>query len=270
MDKELKNRLWNVYEMFFYPQLKAWGWSIYTRENITIFFTSLWDKFFKWSLNSLRDGLAQNAVLVKNAYTKIKWYEVYDFIEFLADEGVEVMNFKKKRDKFVSYCSSVLEEEMAGYSFINGLIAPITDKIEVEEIQEALEKSSELGLEGVKTHLDTALSMLSDRKKPNFRKSIDESILAVESLCRKITEKPKAKLGEALNQIEREGKIEIHTALKQAYSKIYGFASDAAGIRHGWSDELTLDFADAKYMLVSCSAFINYLILKTAKAGIKF
>ncbi|MGQ9708742.1 MAG: AbiJ-NTD4 domain-containing protein, partial [bacterium] len=34
-------------------------------------------------------------------------------------------------------------------------------------------------------------------------------------------------------------------------------------------DEPNLSFEDAKFMLVSCSAFINYLITKAAKAGIK-
>jgi len=33
-------------------------------------------------------------------------------------------------------------------------------------------------------------------------------------------------------------------------------------------DEPNLDIEDAKFMLVSCSAFVNYLVVKAQKAGI--
>lgn len=65
-------------------------------------------------------------------------------------------------------------------------------------------------------------------------------------------------------------KIAIHPALKKGFSNIYGYTSDASGIRHALLDEPNLDFENAKYMLVSCSAFINYLASKAAKAGITF
>lgn len=33
-------------------------------------------------------------------------------------------------------------------------------------------------------------------------------------------------------------------------------------------EENKIDFEDAKYMLVSCTAFINYLTVKASKAGL--
>ena len=49
---------------------------------------------------------------------------------------------------------------------------------------------------------------------------------------------------------------------------MYGWTSDAEGIRHGLQDEPDLGFEDAKYMLVACSGFINYLLEKAKKAGL--
>lgn len=68
---------------------------------------------------------------------------------------------------------------------------------------------------------------------------------------------------------EVEKKIELHPALKEAFNKLYGYTSNADGIRHALLEEDTLDFEDAKFMLVSCSAFINYLHPKASKAGLK-
>jgi hypothetical protein len=43
---------------------------------------------------------------------------------------------------------------------------------------------------------------------------------------------------------------------------MYGSTSDAQGIRHALREEPTLDSDDARFMLVSCSAFVNYLKTK--------
>jgi hypothetical protein len=43
---------------------------------------------------------------------------------------------------------------------------------------------------------------------------------------------------------------------------MYGYTSDAEGIRHALLEEPTLEQADAIFMLVTCSAFVNYLRAK--------
>ena len=110
--------------------------------------------------------------------------------------------------------------------------------------------------------------MLRNRKNPDYRNSIKESISAVEAICKKITGDKKATLGKALNSIEKTGKVELHSALKESFSKIYGYTSGTNGIRHALLDEDKLAFEDAKFMLVSCSAFINYLVIKSNKARV--
>jgi hypothetical protein len=62
--------------------------------------------------------------------------------------------------------------------------------------------------------------------------------------------------------------IPMHPSLKSAFQNLYGYTSDANGIRHALLEEANLDFEDAKFMLVSCSAFVNYLVAKASKAGI--
>jgi len=88
----------------------------------------------------------------------------------------------------------------------------------------------------------------------------------VESISKVISGDRKAKLGKALKKIKT--KIGLHTALEEGFLKLYGWTSDADGIRHALMDESNCDSEEAKYMLVSCSAFTNYLIMKGQKAGI--
>ena len=46
--------------------------------------------------------------------------------------------------------------------------------------------------------------------------------------------------------------------------KIYFYTNSEGGLRHSLLDESKVDQADAKFMLVSCSAFVNYIISKLA------
>ena len=62
-----------------------------------------------------------------------------------------------------------------------------------------------------------------------------------------------------LKKLEESG-VEIHKGLKSAFNILYGYTSDANGIRHaGDIGGSASTFAEAKFMLVSCCAFINYL-----------
>ena len=76
-------------------------------------------------------------------------------------------------------------------------------------------------------------------------------------MARIVSEKPKATLSDALKAIEKNGLL--HEALKDGFIKLYGYTSDADGIRHAMLDEPTLTAADARYFLLSCTSFVNYL-----------
>ncbi|MEN9848738.1 MAG: hypothetical protein RL368_1478 [Pseudomonadota bacterium] len=83
----------------------------------------------------------------------------------------------------------------------------------------------------------------------------------MEALAKIITKNEKATLGEALKKMEVTHKIP--TVLKEAFNKLYGYTSDQGGIRHALTEtsvEITL--TEARFMLVTCSAFVNYLLSK--------
>ena len=77
-----------------------------------------------------------------------------------------------------------------------------------------------------------------------------------------------ATLSDAVKRLE-DGGLTLHPAFKEALSKLYGYTSDAEGIRHALHDEPNLDHADAVFMLVMCSGFMSYLLAKANAAGIE-
>ena len=155
---------------------------------------------------------------------------------------------------------------MSGYRFISGILSPITSKEEVSEIIKAVEQSSISGLIGVEKHLKTALALFGQKPTPDYRNSIKEAISAVESVSKQISGSDSRGLSGASKALNDH--TEIHGSLRAAFEKLYGYSSNEEGIRHAILDEPNVGFDEAKFMIVSCSAFTNFLISKAEKAGL--
>jgi hypothetical protein len=258
MDTQLKNRIWNTVIDDFLEKINNYA-SSYEKSQKAEVCEVIWKEFFGHMIDEIPSyqggGTYVSGVIsyLKEWYRKAKWYEVYDLVEFI------VRIDKILQLDFVDKCNQALERESSGYRIIESKVVQITSEQEIEEIERAL--SIDYKWQPVTIHLQTALNFLADRNNPDFRNSIKESISAVESLCIIITGDKNATLGKALGIIETKWKL--HGALKNAFSSLYGYTSDAGGIRHALlEDDIEVTGQDARFMLISCSAFVNYLISK--------
>ena len=215
----------------------------------------------------------QNDIFNQYIYVPImenSYEEVLSLIEYIINYFLVWKEYQRKNgyigfwedtNKYTQEMNQIFQQEYVGYRFIDGEITPISDEMEVAEIEQSLD----MEFQGCRSHIKKALLLLSDREKPDYKNSIKESISAVESICQIITGDNKATLGQALKDLETKG-ISIHSALKKSFSSLYGYTSDEGGIRHAEGlFESNVTFEEAKYMLVSCCAFVNYLIAEYGK-----
>lgn len=254
LSTELRNSLWTlILELIINARsnLKSNGES---HSDLSKYFRGLWINFYKWPIDDLpsSSGVVDNRFatqIIREWFFKTDWYLVLDFIEFSA----------KFNPNFAKTCNNFFEREFSAYRFVDENIVEINSKEEILEIETAIKNSDKFS--PVKTHLKTALNMLADRKNPDYRNSIKESISAVESLAKLITNNNKATLGQSLKEIE--SKHDIPGSLKAAFSSLYGYTSDESGIRHALIEsDVNVGIQEARFMLIACSAFINYLISK--------
>ena len=206
-----------------------------------------WAKFLKQPVDARPNGEDKIYDELRHMFFRFEWYEVYDFVEFVVLHVGDTEDFERAIDE-------ALVTEMAAYRLVGGKIGEITSKIELDVVDAALKQTS---FSGASQHLKRALELVSDKRKPDPRNSIKESISAVESAAKEITKLPKATLEDAIKMLEKNG--ELHACLKAGFSKLYAYTSDKGGIRHAMLDEPNLTKADALFFLVTCSAFINYL-----------
>lgn len=237
---ELHNTLWSVLDLLIWRQD-----GYFDESKMEKFGTILWLNYFKKPVDTLSSSY-ETLRTIREYFFSCEWYEVYDFIEFT------LCYFED--DNLNEAINEILQRELSAYRFIDGIFTDITDEHEINMLDDALRDQD---FPGVANHLRRALELFSDRENPDYRNSIKESISAVESFAKTATGESNASLGKALKLIEKEGKI--HPSLLDAFSKLYGYTNDKGGIRHAMLEEPNLTSSDAKFFLMSCTSFINYM-----------
>lgn len=247
---DLRTRLFNV--LFdFYNEISQYD---YSQVHFDSIYHHYWIDYFCKTKDTIPDVRAVFSH-IKNYFFECEWYEIYDFLEFSA---------KLLQSSFCEKCNKVLEKENSAYRFVNKIIIEISSEVDKQSIEDALKASQPFY--GVKTHIETAISHLADRNNPDLRNSIKESISAVEAISKIIANKKNAKLSQALDILEQ--KIGLDPALKKSFSSLYGYTSEKNGIRHALMNKTNLKTSDAVFMLVVCSAFVNYIISKSNELGL--
>lgn len=250
---DLRRRVWNL----FYQEDVRYEKRTSTRAGIAIIAPQTIEEKIADKMGYLIDEMPAKLRLKENITLFFEWYEVYNFIDIH-------ISFLKgdERTKRIKQYNEILEQEKAGYRIIAGEIAPITNKSEIQ----CIESAANSPYKSVDQHIQKALALYADIKYPDYENSIKESISAVEAMCCIITGMPKATLGPAIKKLKEQG-VHIHRSMEEAFLKLYGYTSNEKGIRHGGIDFTNAPSEDAKYMLVSCSAFVNYLIEKWGRAN---
>jgi hypothetical protein len=253
MSDDLRNSLWNMLEIHLWRKKSGFLDTDLQEQYILDFSAGFWLFYLKLPITSRPlDNYGNydvNLIFneIRKYYFSSPWYEVYNFLEFL-------LSYFGDKKELIERVNGVLERELSAYRFVEGLMVEVTDDQEIMELEAAIKDDD---FPSVKNHLLCALSLLSSKQNPDYRNSIKESISAVESLMRTITGQPKITLGRALKVSNHFG--DIHPALLEAFSKLYGYTSDEDGIRHSMLDEPNLTAADAKFFLLTCTSFINYV-----------
>lgn len=234
MDDDLRNRLWTGIQIGFWEHFND---SPIEVRNVVMW---IWLNHFKEPLDTLpAPKLTPYTYLQEydhysswSAYKRIRrhffeqqWWMAYDLIEFLMKTITEHW-----KEQLKTTLNHFLEDENSAYRLVGDEVLEIIDEYEIEAIESALDK----GIRASDSHLSRALELLSDRKQPDYRNSIKESISAVEATCQVFTDKPKATLRDCLQVIKRNGTV--HPALEEAFKKLYGYTSDDGGIRHAMTE----------------------------------
>lgn len=237
----------------------------------------IWTDYWHQPIDAFPNGHWRFFPFLKRRIVEGEWYEGYNLIDFVLNEIDRfAAQIREESSDYYSewaqkpvktrttYINAILEREGSGYRIINSSVAPITNETEIAAIGQAAKSSGEAP--GASAYIQQALEAISKKPSPDYSSVVSKSILAVESAAKAVALGKNNTLADALSSLGKSA--EIHPAIIEGWKNIYGFSSDAGGIRHAKHNEpVEVDFAFAKYMLVTCSAFVNYLVEEFGNDG---
>ncbi|BBE31341.1 hypothetical protein OSSY52_14820 [Tepiditoga spiralis] len=183
------------------------------------------DDFFKINLYEFKENSIE---FINNEFKKLEFHEVYSLIEFiLKNHNYDLIKFKDSINK-------IFIEEKAQYRITGKQIVKLISSHEMKEIDKVFE-TEDLFLPVRKNIFKGLDSYLNH----SYENSIDCSLKAIEEVCKIVFHKEGT-----LNTLIDE--IPINTNYKLFFKNL----------------SINLSYEDARLMLVTCSAFVNYIISK--------
>ena len=257
LPKEARKRIWNLFyahlsktktssreEFFFGGPWIGGGWEhILQSVHTEIYDGALddWDSDFSPACKKLRDYIETRP-----------FNRVFDLIQFILRQRECTSDFRQQMQRTFKKCRLAYVIDIGRPP----TILPAATPEEGGVVIDALRTLRQAGLDASAAHLRKATERINAGE---WADSVRESIHAVESVARQLDPGAAKTLEPALSSLEKEGGL--HPALKAAFIKLYGYASDEQGIRHPLVDQTDANVGidEAVFMLGACASFASYL-----------
>ncbi len=260
VDQGTRNAIYNqIREFLDWPDPRDWNdpdGHLYVEAWHFVYQHHFWAEFCSEPVDAYKDSNFLRPMLISDA----PWWRIFEFVEYILDRCTSIYEwdelgdiYSKERASSLTYgINNVLERSRIAYKISDKKFVPRFPELEQREV----ERACNTRFEGANQHIKKAQDCLAIYKNPDCVGAIRESIHAVESIAKEITGDSKATLGKLTERLN------LHPAFQDGLNNLYGFTSDASGIRHAsYSDKHPKpDQNTARFMLVLCSSFVNYII----------
>ena len=285
LSNALRHEIWGATREFLivFRVQSNWEGFYFKDETICRFIENILGRNLELAHDEIQLSYSDVEKRIKAILLREKFNKVLDLIEDIANEPYERIiasrdnvistlfreKFQGSRENLINTYKRQFEEQAAAYWLDTSKrpykFFPRSSMEQGYAVQQALKTIEEGNIPGASAHLRKAAEHINARQ---YADSIADSVHAVESVARQISPKEAKTLGPALDSLENADVIK-HKALKEAFSKLYGYTNDEQGIRHPLLDkdsaEVGLD--EAMFMFGACASFAAYLVNKRRQMG---
>jgi len=255
MDSDLTIGLWNILMDTYWPILT----SHHKLKSVSaqLFLKRLWTEYYQKPLDTMPGDWSTFALKIRSFFMDANtlWFQKYELLEFFV---TEFYNTEVRKD-FVGSCNALLERENSAYRFVRNQLVMITDDLDMRETLKAMS----CPFQSARTHLNQALMYLSDKSAPDYKRSIQNALFAVQRVGAELT--GETQLPAAFQKLH--SMVHLNHQFRASLEKLLAFTEGPDGLDHPLTLDAELDYADAQMMLVTCSAFVNYLATKLARVN---
>ena len=230
-------------------------------KNSELFWKGVLGEFLKKAKSEIPNSCSDVAKISNNIIDSGEFNKVLDFLEMI------LKHLENDSEQFAEALRTLFTKHQAAYwldmSFMPYQFFPSTSEEQAEAIKHDIETINKNKHHGAATHLRQAVEHINARQ---YADSVLDSILAVESVARKIDPKSSQTLGPALGSLQTAGLLK-HPAMIKGFKSLYGYTSDEGGIRHSLVDKYNANVGqeEAIFMFGACASFAAYLSAKHLK-----
>jgi hypothetical protein len=187
----------------------------------------------------------------------LSWGRFYDVLVLLAEEldGVERNSGLQHAKQFRSIVNNCFRVGHVNWFLSDDNTLERLRPVEFVQLEEQVRKDSD---QQFVKHLDKAKGFL-DQRPTDAANAIKESVSAIECYARTLCPKSLT-LGVAIRTMKKTSNVP--PLLLSAIEKLYAFASDEPGVRHGSPVGESVERADAELVYIASIALIKYLRTK--------
>lgn len=225
------------------------------------------ESIIKYNVNLIEIRL-EDLQFEKEDYEYEQQHNKYAFLfgrdkNYFINKKQSLLRDQSAIDCYIKELNKILEIHSVGYRIVDRIFSKLTNNDEISTLKVALDSP----VTEANKHLSKAHTLLSNPRHCDYENSIKEAICAVETMARFVTGIDSNTLSDCIKKLHKNHPL--HPALKESILKLYGYCSDCDGIRHGSKpghNAYVPTIAEAKFILVMCSALNNYLLqLKEVK-----
>lgn len=142
---------------------------------------------------------------------------------------------------------------------LGAMIIPRTSAEGGDVVAQGIASLEKTGRDGATKHIKSAIGHLNRKQ---LREAVKESISAVESIARAITQESgdrASTLGDALKQLNKRGLLP-NKEFRAGIEKLYAYTNSKEGIRHAiMSRDSEVTFEEAHFFFGVCVLLVDYL-----------
>ncbi len=196
-------------------------------------------------------------VMYKNLFLEHPFNTLFDFIEV----ALRICTRIPATPFTIEKINSILERQCTSYRIVNGQVIEITSESEIKLVEDNFLSTQEK-FPTLYNHLKKAFIALYDRKSPDYKKAIRESIDASESALKIILENKSTTGGDGMKKIRNRYKDnQPQYKIYDMFCSIYGMYSNE--VRHGNPGQekvVIIDQSEAKLAHNLYNTIISYLL----------
>lgn len=210
-----------------------------------------------------RDDILQKhttviAECIESDIEELEWWQFYDICEVISE--VVRSRYQYYDNEFTKKLNDLFVDEELPFQLKNGKVEKVGSGFIDVNIKEVRVLLREPEFKSADELFGKAIKALNERPKPDKENCIKDSVAAIESIGKIITNNEKTKLDDIINDAVRNGVIP--QLLGQTIMKLHAYRGNEPAVAHGGTEPSKVTEDEAEFVLAMSAAIIIYLVKK--------